>query len=116
LTTLSLDLDIFSIWLSSSSPVAARTGCAVPRSSTVRRVVVLAPGVLVAVGQDHALVEQLLERLLGEHQAAVVEHLVPEAGVEQVQHRVLDAADVEIDRHPVLLGSGRPGLRSLWGR
>ena len=35
--------------------------------------------------------------------AEVVEHLVPEARVEQVEDRVLGAADVEVDRHPVVL-------------
>jgi hypothetical protein len=29
--------------------------------------------------------------------AEVEQHLVPEAGVEQVQHGVLDAADVQVD-------------------
>ena len=44
--------------------------------------------------------------------AEVEQHLVPEAGVQQVEHGVLDAADVEVDTarmarslrpHPVLL-------------
>ncbi len=30
-------------------------------------------------------------------------HLVPEAGVEEVQHSVLSAAHVQVHRHPVLL-------------
>ena len=77
-------------------------------------VVVLAAPVAEAVGQDHPLVEQAGERLGGRDQPRVVEHLLPEAGVEQVQHRVLDAADVEIDRHPVALQLARPGrLRVL---
>jgi hypothetical protein len=29
--------------------------------------------------------------------AQVVQHLVPEARVQQVQHRMLDAADVQVD-------------------
>ena len=66
-------------------------------------VVVLAALVAVAVGQDHPLVEEPGERLGGRDQAGVVEHLLPEAGVEQMQHRVLDAADIQVDRHPVAL-------------
>ena len=31
----------------------------------------------------------------------VIQHFVPEARVEKVQHRVLATADVEIHRHPV---------------
>lgn len=30
-------------------------------------------------------------------------HLVPEAGVQQVQHSMLGAAHVQVHRHPVLL-------------
>ena len=48
-------------------------------------------------GQDVALVEQPVERLRRRHVAEVEQHLVPEAGVQQVQHGVLDAADVEVD-------------------
>ena len=50
--------------------------------------------------QDHALIHEPLERLGTTHVAAVVEHLVPEPRVEQVQHGVLRAAHVQIDRHP----------------
>ena len=57
---------------------------------------------LVVLAEDHALVHELLERLGGADDAAVVEHLVPEARVEQVQHGVLGAADVQVDRHPGL--------------
>ena len=51
--------------------------------------------------QDHALVDESLKRLARAQVAQVVEHFVPESGVQQVQHRVLDAADVEVDGHPV---------------
>jgi hypothetical protein len=66
----------------------------------------LAAGVGVGEGLDAALVEQPAERLLGADMAQVVEHLVPEAGVQQVQHRVLDAQVVRAGRvlaQPVLL-------------
>ena len=48
----------------------------------VRGVVILAARVTVGVGEDHALVEELGERLGGVDQPAVVEHLVPETGVQ----------------------------------
>src|SRR5699024_706705 len=51
----------------------------------------------VGVGLDVALVEQAAERFLGAEVAEVVEHFVPEAGVEQVQYGVFDTADVEVD-------------------
>ena len=68
--------------------------------------VVSPQAVLVAVRQHGPLVAQLLERLLRVHQAHVVEHLVPEARVQQVQHGVLAAAHVQVDGHPFLLGAG----------
>ncbi len=46
---------------------------------------------------------ELAEWLRRRDEACIEEHLVPEARVEQVEHRVLGAADVEIDGHPVLL-------------
>ena len=66
------------------------------------------------VGLDVALVDEALERFHGTDNAQVVEHLVPEAGIEQMQHRVFDATDVKIDAalgralaaHPVLLRRG----------
>ena len=65
--------------------------------------------------QDVALVEQAVVRLLRRQVAQVEQHLVPEAGVQQVQHGVLDTADVQVDTarmtvalgpHPVLLDRG----------
>ena len=76
---------------------------------------VQAPGVGVGGGLDHALVEQPPVRLERRHVPQVVEHLVPEPGVQQVQHRVLGAADVQVDAaavavaaraHPVALVLG----------
>ena len=63
----------------------------------VRQVVV---EVAIAVAEDHSLVDQLVKGLLRVHDADVVEHLVPEARVEQVEDRVLNAAHVDVDRHP----------------
>ena len=67
--------------------------------------------VLICRRLDVALVVQPAERLGAADVAQVVEHLVPEAGIEQVQHGVLHAADVQIDAadtsrcvgHPVAL-------------
>jgi hypothetical protein len=54
------------------------------------------------------------ERLGLRHDAEVEQHLVPEAGVEQVEHGVLGAADVEIGHAPIFqrLGAGE-GARVL---
>ena len=51
----------------------------------------------VVLAEDHPLVDQALERLGLRDVAEIEEHLVPEPRVEEMQHRVLDAADVEID-------------------
>src|SRR5688500_19137446 len=60
-------------------------------------------------GQDHALVAQAQERLPVLDQAQVADDLGEEAGVEQVEDGVLDAAAVEIDRGPA-----RGRLRVEW--
>ena len=57
----------------------------------------------VGAALDHALVDQLLERLLLAHVTAVVEELVPETGVDQVAGRVLRTADIEIHVAPVFI-------------
>ena len=46
---------------------------------------------------DVALVVEAVERLGARDVAEIEQHLVPEARVEKVQHRVLDTADVEVD-------------------
>ena len=53
--------------------------------------------------EQHALGEKPRERLVDMHQPHVAHHLGPEARVEQVQDRVLDAADVLVHRHPVIV-------------
>ena len=58
------------------------------------------------LAEDHPLVHELAERLGMRDVAAVEEHLVPEPAVEQVEHGVLRAAHIEIDRHPGLLDLG----------
>ncbi len=75
----------------------------------------LAAVVAVGVGLDVALVEQAMKRLERADMAQVEQDLVPEAGVQQVQHGVLDATDIQVDTagvafvlgaHPVLLDLG----------
>ncbi len=58
----------------------------------------------VGAALDHALVDELLERLLLAHAPQVVEEHVPETRIHQVARGVLDAADVEVDRTPIVVG------------
>ena len=68
-------------------------------------------GHLRAVARDHALGEEPGERLLHVEVAEVGQRLREEARVHQVQDRVLDAADVLVDRHPAVDDPGVPGRR-----
>ena len=64
---------------------------------------------------DIALVEEAMVRLAGGHVAEVEQHLVPEPGVQQVQHGVLDAADIQVHTAGFLLIRGaHPVLFVLW--
>ncbi len=54
------------------------------------------------VGDDHALGEQIGHRLVAVHQPRIAHELVIEAEVHQVQDRVLDAAHIQVGRHPVI--------------
>ena len=65
--------------------------------------------------QDHPLIDQPLEWLGRADQAAIEEDFVPESAVEQVQYRVLGAANVKVNRHPVLLFFRVPGLIGVPG-
>ncbi|MNJ48050.1 hypothetical protein D3C77_432310 [compost metagenome] len=49
---------------------------------------------LVVRPQNHPLVDKLLEWLLRRNNAKIIQHFVPETGVEQVKHRVFCSADV----------------------
>ena len=49
-----------------------------------------------------AVREELRERLAEPEHAQVVQHLDPEAGVDHVHGRVVDPADVQVDRVPVV--------------
>ena len=57
---------------------------------------------LAAVFQDHPLAEQIREWLRRIQHAFVLQHFHKETRIEQVQNGVLDAADVLIDRHPIV--------------
>ncbi len=79
----------------------------------VRPEVVFATALVAArvdVVEHHALGEQALEGLIDLHQPEVAHDLGPEAGVEQVQNGVLDAADVLVHRHPVARAFADHGL------
>ena len=52
--------------------------------------------------RDHALVEEGRERLLERHEAEVLQDAREEPRVQEVQDRVLDAADVLVDGRPLL--------------
>jgi hypothetical protein len=54
------------------------------------------------VVEHHALGQQVGEGLVVLDEPQVAHHLGPETRVEQVQDRVLDAADVLVGRHPVV--------------
>ena len=55
-----------------------------------------------AVLDDHALRQEILERFIKIQKLLVAQHLREEARIEKVQNRMLDAADILIDRRPVV--------------
>ena len=78
-------------------------------SSTLTSAGVTQPSrALVGLVHDHALREQALERLFDRVQMAGRLHGAgEEARIEQVQDRVLDAADILVDRQPAVLAVDR---------
>ena len=68
-----------------------------------------AVGVLVGLVRDHALGEQAAERLVDGDMAASVHGAREEARIEEMQNRMLDAADILVDGQPVSdsIGVGR---------
>ena len=71
---------------------------------------------LVVGAQDLPLVAQRQEGLVEGQVAHVAQRLDEEARVHQVQHRVLGAAGVQVDRHPVRHRLRIPGRASSFGR
>ena len=57
---------------------------------------------VVSLGQHHPLTEQLCCRLIAADQIEIAHELVPEAEIHQMQHCMLDTADIVIDRQPVI--------------
>ena len=62
--------------------------------------------VLIRLVRHHALGEQALERLVDADVTGLVHGAGEEARIEQMQDRVLDAADILIDRQPIADGVG----------
>ena len=59
---------------------------------------------------DDPLGDELLRRLVDPDQAELLQHLGPEAQVEQVQHGVLGPADVHVHRQPAIRVCARERL------
>ena len=84
-------------------------------------------GALVGIGGEHPLMEQPAEGFRRAHVAEVEEHLVPEPRVQQVKHRMLGTAHVQVDAarveaaiaalalQPVALGLGGEHARTVRG-
>ena len=62
-----------------------------------------AVGRAIGLVADHALGEQAVERLVAAGHLHFAHRPRPEARIEQMQDRVLDAADILVDRHPVVV-------------
>ena len=105
-TVFFFDFDIFSIGpISIGSPVsrddgAARVAFAFDRD--VRRLDPFAGGVPIGLVHDHALREHAGERLVGPAMAGLPHRAREEARIEEMQDRVLDAADILVDRQPAI--------------
>ncbi len=54
------------------------------------------------------MIHKLFERLIAGNQSAIKKDFVPKTGVEEVKNRVLDTADVEVNRHPIVFFILRP--------
>ncbi len=114
------DFDIFSIepiW--AGLPVAismARRAVAVAFEADLGRQQPAARRRLVGLVRDHALREERRERLAQvlRHVPGVGHGAIEEARIEEMQDRVLDAADVLIDGQPV--GRGLLVDRASWRR
>ena len=105
-TVFFFDFDIFSIApISTGSPVAAsvaRARVAHAFDLDLGRLDPFAALGPVGLVHHHALREQAGERLVDADVAGLLHRAGEEARVEQMQNRVLDAADILIDRQPVV--------------
>ena len=115
-TVLRFDFDIFSIApIVTSSPVFEQAGAAAVAADLdlhLRRRRIAAVGLPVGLVHHHALGEHAGERLVHTDVAGGLHGAGEEARVEQMQDRVLDAADILIDRHHAVDDRGR-GRRVL---
>ena len=105
-TVFFFDFDIFSMEpISTGSPVAAsvaRRRIAHAFDLDVGRLHPVAALGAIGFVHHHALREQAGERLVHADVAGLVHGAGEEARIEQMQDRVLDAADILIDRQPVV--------------
>ena len=115
-TVFFFDFDIFSMApISTGSPVvvsvARRASPSAPSIVTSAGVTHSPFGLAIGLVHHHALREQAGERLVEADMAGGLHRAREEARVEQVQDRVLDAADILVDRQPVVdgLAVGRRG-------
>ena len=60
--------------------------------------------------EHHTLGEQFGKRLIDIHQPQIAHHLGPKARIQEVQYRVLDAADVLVHRRPIGRSLGHHGI------
>ena len=111
---LRLDFDIFSVGPIStgSSPARrkARRASAVRFDAHFRRREPLAVRVAIGLVHHHALGEEAGEGLVETEIAALAHGAGEEARIEKMQDRVLDAADILVDRQPMI------GHRRIVGR
>jgi hypothetical protein len=63
--------------------------------------------------EDHALVHKLLKRLRVLGVPQIEKHLMPESRVQQMEHRVLGPANVQVHRHPILVELGTERLLAV---
>ena len=116
--TFFFDFDIFSIApISNRLPFDLqyqRCGNVVDRcpDRDLRRLHPLSIFDLIGLVHDHALGEQAGERLVEADMAGRLHRAGEEAGIEQMQNRVLDAADVLVDRQPAV-DHGAVGRRAF---
>ena len=115
-TVFFFDFDIFSIGpIATSSPVVDQHGAAAVAAGLdlhLGRRDIAAVGLLIGLVHHHALGEHAGERLVHVDMAGGLHRAGEEAAVEQMQDRVLDAADILVDRHhPV--DDGTRGRRLL---
>ena len=114
-TVFRFDLDIFSIGpISTGSPLSIADGApaaGVRFETDLGRRDPLAGHVAIGLMDDHALGEKAGERLVEIEMAALAHGSGEKTRIEQMQDRVLDAADILVDRQPVIgnrrIGRGR---------